>query len=154
VLSAQQIVTMDSLGHGLHQRSDGSGSLIIPIHPAAALTNRALVAVLFTCAALSWTLFILRIWTRAKLVGSVGYDDFALFIALVSNSSGFLHCTNQCLPGKCADTLLCLLRRAAVHMFSAWHERRSDWENDDRHHRCEFKLEHSVKTSDFDARSF
>jgi hypothetical protein len=43
----------------------------------------ALVTTSAVCLFLAWTATILRFWTRAYIVGSVGWDDWTMLMALV-----------------------------------------------------------------------
>ena len=78
---------MPSFSFGLHKRVDnplGNGPIVVPIERVPPSHNRSIIAVCLACAVVSWLLWGMRLWTRAFIVRSVGSDDLAMLVALVS----------------------------------------------------------------------
>lgn len=60
------------------------GSIAIEQVPRSEVTSAVIVVIVFL--SLSWTTVALRIWTRAVVVHSFGWDDTTMIISMVGSS--------------------------------------------------------------------
>jgi hypothetical protein len=69
---------------------------------AAAASSRkpALIAFQVICICIALVVFVLRIYTRARLLRSVGNDDYIMGVAMVSESFDMLYCDQSTFNSK------------------------------------------------------
>jgi hypothetical protein len=73
-----------ALGDVHTNRTIPVGSIAIEQVPKSEVTSMVIVAIVFL--SLSWTTLALRIWTRAIVVHSFGWDDTTMVISMVGLS--------------------------------------------------------------------
>jgi hypothetical protein len=71
------------------RRSLSIADIPIPAVPASASNARAITAIVFL--SLGWVAVLLRLWTRAVVIRSLGADDITMAISMVRKLFGKLH---------------------------------------------------------------